>query len=98
MDDPCYHIGGDVPPIDIKIKNPKCGISRSPTQYKLQVVSTSGVIPTIKWCPSKIQDSNLNHLPQNAYLCINEKHTFMEIDDKGGEIVQRYESLYKGER
>ena len=39
MDDPCYHIGGDVPPIDIKIKNPKCGISRSPTQYKLQVVS-----------------------------------------------------------
>ena len=52
MDDPCYHIGGDVPPIDIKIKNPKCGISRNPTQYKLQVVSTSGVIPTIKRCPS----------------------------------------------
>ena len=47
MDDPCYHIGGGVPQIDIKIKDPMCGISRSPTQdtsgtsYKwyLQVVS-----------------------------------------------------------
>ena len=31
----------------------------------------------------------------NASLCINKKHTFMEIDDKGGEIVQRYESFGK---
>ena len=49
MDDPCYHIGGGVPQIDIKIKDPMCGISRSPTQ--VQVVSSSGVIPPIKWCP-----------------------------------------------
>ena len=42
MDDPCYHIGGGVTQIDIKIKDPMCGISRSPTQ------DTSGVIPTIK--------------------------------------------------
>ena len=50
MDDPCYDIGGGVPQIDIEIKDPMCGISRSPTNgtYKLQVVSTSGVIPTIK--------------------------------------------------
>ena len=32
MDDPCYHIGGGVTQIDIKIKNSMCGISRSPTQ------------------------------------------------------------------
>ena len=32
MDDLCYHIGGDIPQIDIKIKDPICGISRSPTQ------------------------------------------------------------------
>ena len=30
--DPCYHIGGGVPQNDIKIKDPMCGISRSPTQ------------------------------------------------------------------
>ena len=47
MDDPCYHIGGGVTQIDIKIKDSMCGISRSPTQdtsstsYKwyLQVVT-----------------------------------------------------------
>ena len=32
MDDPCYHIGGGVTQIDIKIKDHMCGISRSPTQ------------------------------------------------------------------
>ena len=32
MDDPCYHIGGGVTQIDIKIKDSMCGISRSPTQ------------------------------------------------------------------
>jgi hypothetical protein len=31
----------------------------------------------------------------NASLCINEKHTFMEIDDKGGEIVQRYKNFWR---
>ena len=41
MDDPCYHIGGGVPQIDIKIKNLMCGISRSPTQ------NTSGI--SYKW-------------------------------------------------
>ena len=53
MDDPCYHIGKGVLQIGIKIKDPMYGISRSPTNgtYKLQVVSTSGVIPTIKWYP-----------------------------------------------
>ena len=29
----------------------------------------------------------------NAYLCIMRSTPFMEIDDKGGEIVQRYESF-----
>ena len=41
MDDPCYHIGGGVTQIDIKIKDPMCGISRSPTQ------DTSGT--SYKW-------------------------------------------------
>ena len=41
MDDPCYDIGVGVPQIGIKIKDPMCGISRSP-------INTSGVIPTIK--------------------------------------------------
>ena len=61
--------------------------------YKIQVVSTSGVIPTIKWCPSKIQDSSLNHLPQMQTFASMRSTPFMEIDDKGGEIVQRYESF-----
>ena len=47
VNDPCYDIGGGVPPIGIKVKDPLCGISRSPTKdtsgtsYKwyLQVVS-----------------------------------------------------------
>jgi hypothetical protein len=34
MDDPCYDIGGGVPPIGIKVKDPMCGISRT-----IQVVS-----------------------------------------------------------
>ena len=65
MDDPCYHIGGGVPPIDIKIKNPKCGISRSLTQdtsgmsYKwyLQVVSFQQSSDVHKKC--KIQASTI---------------------------------------
>ena len=41
------------------------------------------------------KNARFKHQPStpNAYLCINEKHIFMEIDDKGGEIVQRYESF-----
>ena len=41
MDDTCYHIGGGGTQIDIKIKDPMCGISRSPTQ------DTSGT--SYKW-------------------------------------------------
>ena len=65
MDDPCYHIGGGVPQIDIKIKDPMCGISRSPTQdtsstsYKwyLQVVSFQQSSDIHKKC--KIQASTI---------------------------------------
>ena len=63
MDDLCYHIGGGVPQIDIKIKDPMCGISRSPTQdtsgtsYKwyLQMVSFQQSSDVHKKC--KIQAS-----------------------------------------
>ena len=39
VNDLCYDIGGGVPPIGIKVKDPMCHISRN---------DTSGVIPTIK--------------------------------------------------
>ena len=41
-----------------------------------------------------MQDSSLNHLPQMHTFASMRSTPFMEIDDKrGGEIVQRYESL-----
>jgi hypothetical protein len=41
----------------------------------------------------KMQDSRLNHLPQMHTFASMRSTPFMEIDDKGGEIVQRYESF-----
>ena len=90
MDDPCYHIGGGVPQIDIKIKKSYVWYLKKPyTSYKwyIQVVS----FQQTKRCPSKIQDSSLNHLPQMHTLASMRNSPFMEIDDKGGEIIQRYE-------
>ena len=76
LDDPWYDIGGGVPQIGIKIKDPMCGISRSPIQV------TSGIY---KWCHSNNQvmsiknaKSNPQPCTTNAYLCINEKHIFYE--------------------
>ena len=97
MDDPCYHIGGGVPQIDLKIKNLMCGISRSPTQdtsgtsYKwyLQMVSFQQSSDVHKKC--KIQASTI--YPKMHTFASIRSTPFMEIDDKGGEIVQRYESL-----
>ena len=40
-----------------------------------------------------MQDSSLNHLPQMHTFASMRNISFMEIDDKGGEIVQRYESF-----
>ena len=40
-----------------------------------------------------MQDSSLNHLPQIQTLASIGSTPFMEIDDKGREIVQRYESF-----
>ena len=40
-----------------------------------------------------MQDSSLNHLPQIQIFTSMRSTPFMEIDDKGGEIVQRYESF-----
>ena len=66
--------------------------------HKIQVVQvTSGIY---KWCHSnnqvmsiKMQDSSLNHLPQMHTFASMRSSPFMEIDDKGGEIVQRFESF-----
>ena len=40
-----------------------------------------------------MQNSSLNHLPQMYTFASMRSTPFMEIDDKGGEIVQRYESF-----
>ena len=40
-----------------------------------------------------MQDSSLNHLSQMQIFESMRSTPFMEIDDKGGEIVQRYESF-----
>ena len=41
-----------------------------------------------------MQDSSLNHQPQTyTFASMRSSPFFMEIDDKGGEIVQRYESF-----
>ena len=88
MDDPCYHIGGGVSQIGIKIKDPMCGISRSPT---------SGIY---KWCHSNNQEMSIKNArfkpqpstPMQPFASMRST-PFMEIDDKGGEIVQRYVSF-----
>ena len=100
MDDPCYHIRGDVTLIDIKIKDPMCGILRSPTQDSSGTTLNWYQIGIYKWGHSnnqvmsiKMQDSSLNHLPQMHTIALMRSTSFMEIDNKRGEIVQRYESL-----
>ena len=42
-----------------------------------------------------MQDSSFNHLPQMQTFASMRSTPFMEIDDKGGEIVQRYKSFGK---
>ena len=96
MDDPCYRIGGGVPQINIKIL---CVVSQE--AHKIQVVQvTSGIY---KWCHSSNQVMSIKNArfkPQpSTPKCIPNTFAsmrstpFMEIDDKGGEIVQRYESF-----
>ena len=89
MDDPCYHIGGGVPLIDIKIKDPMCGISRSPTSgtsYKwyLHVVSFQQSSDVHKKC--KIQASTI--YPKCKPLHQWEAHLLWKLMTKG-------EILYK---
>ena len=96
LDDPCYHKGELSHKLITRSKN--LSVVSQEALHKLQVVSTNGVIPTIKWYPSKMQDSSVNHLPSIQSFVSIRSTPFVEIDDKGGEIVQRYESFYKGER
>jgi hypothetical protein len=52
---------------------------------------TSGVIPTYMVVSIKMQDSSINHLPiVQPFVSKEAGIPFMEIDDKGGEVVQRY--------
>ena len=75
-------IGGGAPPIGIKVKDPTWVIS------KAMVVSFQHMVVSIK-----NEDSNLNHLPQMQAFASMRSTPFMEINDKEGEIVQRYESF-----
>ena len=52
MNNPCYDIGGGVPPIGIKVKDPMCGISRA-----IQVVSFQYLNVSIKNARFKPQPS-----------------------------------------
>ena len=68
IDDPWNDLGGGVPPIGIKVKDPMCG---SQELYKWCHSNTcSGV-------HKKMQHSRVIIYP-NASLCINKKHTFYE--------------------
>ena len=67
------------------------------SQEALVAQVTSGIY---KWCYSinqvmsiKNARSSLNHLPQMHTFASMRSTPFMEIYDKGGEIVQRYESF-----
>jgi hypothetical protein len=57
--------------------------------------NTNGVIPTYVMVFIKNEDSSVNHLPPTLAFVSMRSTPFMEIDDKGGEIVQRYESFGK---
>ena len=86
---------GDIPQIDIKIKDPMCGISRSPTQ------DTSGI--SYKWYLQVVSFQQSSNVHQKCKIQVSiiypKVHTFasiisipfMEIDDKGGEVIQRYD-------
>jgi hypothetical protein len=87
VDDPCFDIGGGAPPNHIKVKDPTRGISRG----------TSGVIPTylvvsIKNTRFKYQSST----PMRSFVSIRST-PFMEIDDKGEKLEQRYKNTSWGE-
>ena len=96
IDDPCYRIGGGVTQIGIKIKDPTYGISRSPTQ-DTSSISSKWYLQVVSFQQSsdvhqkyKIQVSTI--YPKVHTFASIRSIPFMEIDDKGGEIVQRYEA------
>ena len=67
------------------------------SQETLLVIPTSGIY---KWCHSNYQVMSIKNArlkPQpstpNETFASMRSTPFMEIDDKGGEIVQRYESF-----
>ena len=79
MDDPCYHIGGGVPQIDIKIKDPI--VVSQEALHKIQSgTSYKWYLQVVLFQQSSDVHKNARFKPQpstpNAYLCINEKHTF----------------------
>ena len=77
VNEPCYDIWGGAPPIGIKVKDPICGISRA-----IQVVSFQYLEVSIKNARFKPQPST----PMRALTSMRST-PFMEIDDKGEEIV-----------
>jgi hypothetical protein len=66
LNDLCYDIGGGVPAIGIKVKDPMCGISRA-----IKVV----LLQYMWWCLSKMK-IQVSTIYPNTSFCINEKHNF----------------------
>jgi hypothetical protein len=83
VDYPCYEIGGGVRPIGIKVKR---------ILHEVYLKGNKWCIPIFGTIHQKYKIQASAIYP-NASLCINEKYIFMKIDDKGGEIVQRYKSF-----
>jgi hypothetical protein len=83
VDEPCYDIEGSAPPNCIKVKDPMCGISRA-----IQVVLFQHLEMSIKNVRFKPQPST----PMQAFASMRST-SFTEIDDKGGDIVQKYKSF-----
>jgi hypothetical protein len=82
VDEPCYDIG-EVPHQLVSMSKILCGISRA-----IQVVLFQHLEMSIKNVRFKPQPST----PMQAFASMRST-PFTEIDDKGGEIVQKYESF-----
>jgi hypothetical protein len=82
VNDTCYDIGGGAPPIGIKVKDPMWYVKSN----------TSNVIPTC--VVTSIKNAKFKPQPSTLIKPLYQLRTpFMEIDDKEGEVVQRYESI-----
>jgi hypothetical protein len=84
VNDTCYDIGGGAPPIGIKVKDPMWNLK---SNHKVCHSNICGNVHQ----KCNIQVSTI--YPKYKPLYQLRRTPFMEIDDKGGEVGQRYESF-----